>query len=147
MPRPLCHGCTRRAKDPQHIAENVLNRDFHAEASNEKWLTDVTEFKWYEGVEVHKVYLSAILDLYNRRIVSFVVGDRNDNPLVFKTFDKTVKANPNAHPLFHSDRGFQIHKQNLPSKIRKGRDDTEYVPARPLHRQRPYGGLLGDSQI
>ena len=74
------HGCTRQAKNPQHIAENVLNRDFHAKSPNEKWLTDVTEFKWYEGIEVHKVYLSAILDLYDRRIVSFVIGDRNIIP-------------------------------------------------------------------
>ena len=65
------HGCTRRAKNPQYIAENILNRDFHAKAPNAKWLTDVTEFKWYEGIEFHKVYLSAILDLYDRRIVSF----------------------------------------------------------------------------
>jgi transposase InsO family protein len=36
-----------------------------------KWHTDATEFKWYEGFEVHKVYLGAILDLYARRIVSF----------------------------------------------------------------------------
>lgn len=63
------HGCTRRAKDPQYIAENLLNRQFHADKPNEKWLTDVTEFKWYEGTQVHKIYLSAILDLYDRRIV------------------------------------------------------------------------------
>lgn len=70
------HGCTRQAKNPQYIAENVLNRQFHAQRPNEKWLTDVTEFKWYEGSEVHKVYLSAILDLYDRRIVSFVISER-----------------------------------------------------------------------
>ena len=46
------NGCTRQAKNPQYIAENLLNRDFHAEKPNEKWLTDVTEFKWYEGIEV-----------------------------------------------------------------------------------------------
>ena len=65
------HGCTRQARNPQHIAENVLNREFKAEKPNEKWLTDITEFKWYEGSTFHKVYLSAILDLYDRRIVSF----------------------------------------------------------------------------
>lgn len=101
------HGCTRNASCPQHVAENKLNRDFHAQKSNEKWLTDVTEFKWYEGTEVHKVYLSAILDLYDRRIVSYVISDRNDNAIVFDTFRAAVKANPDAHPLFHSDRGFQ----------------------------------------
>ena len=113
------HGCTRQAKNPQHIAENVLNRDFHAKAPNEKWLTDVTEFKWYEGIEVHKVYLSAILDLYDRRIVSFVIGARNDNPLVFKTFDRAVKANPDAKPIFHSDRAFQYTSRAFHHKLEK----------------------------
>ena len=77
----------------------------------------MTEFKWYEGIEVHKVYLSAILDLYDRRIVAYVVGDRNDNPLVFKTFDRAVKANPDAHPLFHSDRGFQYTNRSFHHKL------------------------------
>ena len=48
----------------------------------------MTEFKYYLGSEVHKVYLSAILDLYDRRIVSFAIRDRNDNILVFDTFTK-----------------------------------------------------------
>ena len=113
------HGCTRRARNPQYIAENLLNRQFHADKPNEKWLTDVTEFKWYEGLTVHKVYLSAILDLYDRRIVSFVISERNDNPLVFKTFDKAVEANPAAHPLLHSDRGFQYTNRTFHGKLEK----------------------------
>ena len=111
------HGCTRRAKNPQYIAENLLNRQFHADRPNEKWLTDVTEFKWYEGIVVHKLYLSAILDLYDRRIVAYVNSERNDNPLVFKTFDKAVRANPDAHPLFHSDRGFQYTNRAFHHKL------------------------------
>ena len=66
------HSCTRRAKNPQYIAENLLDRKFYADKPNEKWLTDVTEFKWYEGMSVHKVYLSAILDLYDETIPKFV---------------------------------------------------------------------------
>lgn len=111
------HGCTRQARNPQHIAENVLNREFKAEKPNEKWLTDVTEFKWYEGSAVHKVYLSAILDLYDRRIVSFRIGDHNDNTLVFDTFDAAVKGNPDAHPLFHSDRGYQYTNRTFHKKL------------------------------
>ena len=72
------NGCTRQAANPQFIAENVLNRDFTAEAPNQKWLTDVTEFKYYVGIELHKVYLSAILDLFDRRIVSFVIRNSNN---------------------------------------------------------------------
>ena len=111
------HGCTRQARNPQYIAENVLNREFTAEKPNEKWLTDVTEFKWYEGIEKHKVYLSAILDLYDRRIVSFVIRDQNDNLLVFDTFDDAVAANPDAHPLFHSDRGYQYTNRIFHKKL------------------------------
>ena len=111
------HGCTRRAKNHQYFADNLLDRQFHAEKPNEKWLTDVTEFKWYKGVEVHKVYLSAILDLYDRRIVAYVIGERNDNPLVFKTFDRAVRANPDAHPLFHSDRGFQYTNRTFHHRL------------------------------
>ena len=111
------HGCTRQAKNPQYLAENLLDRQFYASNPNEKWLTDVTEFKWYEGVKVHKVYLSAILDLFDRRIVAFVTSERNDNPLVFKTFDKAVKENPDAHPLFHSDRGFQYTNRTFHHKL------------------------------
>ena len=111
------HSCTRHAKNPQYLAENLLNRQFHADKPNEKWLTDVTELRWYEGMEVHKLYLSAILDLYDRRIVSYVVKERNDNALVFKTFDKAVQANPDAHPLFHSDRGFQYTNRTFHHKL------------------------------
>lgn len=113
------HSCTRRAKNPQYLAENLLGRQFHSAKPNEKWLTDVTEFKWYEGFEAHKVYLSAILDLCDRRVVSFVTSERNNNPLVFKTFDKAVKENPDAHPLFHSDRGFQYTSRTFHHKIEK----------------------------
>lgn len=111
------HGCTRQAKNPQYLAENLLNRQFYAEKPNEKWLTDVTEFKWYEGIEVHKLYLSAILDLCDRRIVSYVLSEHNDNPLVYKTFDRAVKTNPEAHPLFHSDRGFQYTNRVFHHKL------------------------------
>lgn len=113
------NSCTRHAKNPQYMAENILNRQFHADRPNEKWLTDVTEFKWYEGITVHKLYLSAILDLYDRRIVSFVLSEHNDNPLVFKTLDKAIAANPDAHPLFHSDRGFQYTNRVFHMKLVK----------------------------
>lgn len=101
------HSCTVNASNPQHIAENILNRNFKASKPNEKWLTDVTEFKWYEGIVVHKVYLSAILDLYDRRIVAYEIGDSNNNSLVYNNFNKALIAYPDAHPIFHSDRGFQ----------------------------------------
>ena len=112
-------SCTKSSRDPAHIARNYLNRDFHADAPNEKWLTDVTEFKYNFGTEVHKIYLSAILDLYDRRIVSFKIGAHNDNPLVMDTFDEAVRLEPHARPLFHSDRGFQYTSYQFRTRIKK----------------------------
>lgn len=112
------NGCTRQAINPQFIVDNILNRNFTAEAPNQKWLTDVTEFKWYdENKDKHKVYLSAILDLYDRRIVAYVISDHNDNRLVFNTFDKAIVSNPGATPLCHSDRGFQYTNRNFHAKL------------------------------
>ncbi len=111
------NGCTRQAVNPQYIAENILNREFKAEAPNQKWLTDVTEFQYYIGTEKHKVYLSAILDLFDRRIVAYCIGNSNNNSLVFDTLDDAVMKNPDAHPLFHSDRGFQYTNRIFHAKL------------------------------
>ena len=102
---------------PEMEAENVLNREFYAAAPNEKWLTDVTEFKYYVGPEIRKLYLSAILDIYDKRIVAYKIGDSNNNQLVFDNFDEAVYLNPDAHPLFHSDRGFQYTSKIFYNKL------------------------------
>ena len=102
---------------PQITAENILNRDFHADKPNEKWLTDVTEFKYYVGPVIKKLYLSAILDLYDRRIVAYKISDSNTNELVFSTFDDAVRQNPEAQPIFHSDRGFQYTNKVFHQKL------------------------------
>jgi putative transposase len=99
-----CKRKNHKPSTPQHVAENVLNRDFNADKPNEKWLTDVTEMKYGSS---QKAYLSAILDLYDGSIVSYVLGTSNNNPLVFKTLDLALEANQGATPLLHSDRGFQ----------------------------------------
>ena len=104
---------------PETTAENILNRDFFAKSPNEKWATDVTEFKWYEGSVVHKLYLSVILDLYDLAPVSWVVSRRNDNKLVLDTFAQAIQSNPNAKPIFHSDRGFQYTSRVFQSNLRK----------------------------
>ncbi|MDB0440455.1 IS3 family transposase, partial [Clostridioides difficile] len=75
---------------PQITAENILDRDFSAATLNEKWLTDVTEFKLSNGT---KAYLSAIIDLYDNSIVSYVLGNSNNNKLVFDTFDLAIESN------------------------------------------------------
>ena len=112
-----CNGCTINDRNPAHTAENILDRKFTADAPNEKWVTDVTEFKYYINGEKHKIYLSAILDLFDRRVVAYEVGDSNNNDLVFRNFDHAVELYPDAHPLFHSDRGFQYTNAAFHQKL------------------------------
>lgn len=50
-------NCSRSVKNPRYIAENLLNHQFYADQLNEKSLTDVMEFKWYDGISVDKLYL------------------------------------------------------------------------------------------
>lgn len=116
------HSVIRKKKQkykfsaPETTTENTLSRNFYASAPNQKWSTDVTEFK-VPG-EKKKLYLSAILDLYDRYPVSYVVSCRNDNKLVFKTFDKAIASNPDAKPVFHSDRGFQYTSKVFQKKLK-----------------------------
>lgn len=102
---------------PEVTAENILNRDFTAKTTNEKWCTDVTEMKY--GSEGAKAYLSAILDLKSKDIVSFAMSKHNNNQLAFDTFDLAVQKYPDAHPLFHSDRGFQYTSRQFKAKLDK----------------------------
>ena len=99
----------------EQFSDNILGRDFYAERPNEKWVTDVTEFKVPH--EKKKVFLSAILDLYDRSVVAFELSGVNNNPLVFRTFDKAIAANPDARPVFHSDRGFQYTSAIFKTKL------------------------------
>ena len=108
-----------QSSTPETTADNILNRDFFAEAPNRKWATDVTEFKWYEGPVVHKLYLSAILDLYDLSTVAWVVSRRNDNKLVLDTFALAIRNNPDAKPIFHSDRGFRYTSKTFQNRLRE----------------------------
>jgi transposase InsO family protein len=59
------------------------------------------------------------LDLYDRSVVGYEVGDsNNNNTLVFNTFKKSIEANPDAHPLFHSDGGYQYTSPTFISMLK-----------------------------
>ena len=91
------------------IAPNHLGRDFHAEKPNQKWVTDVTEFQLFG----QKLYLSPILDLYSRAVVSYTISDRPVLPMVISMLEKALATIPdNTNLLLHSDQGWQYqHKQ------------------------------------
>lgn len=115
------HARIRRKKSnyvrvkPEQIGENILNRNFQANYPNQKWCTDVTEFK-VTG-QKKKLYLSAIIDLFDKSIVSYVLSNTNNNKLVNDTFNKAIESNPGAKPIFHSDRGFQYTSKQFKFKL------------------------------
>jgi len=85
------------------VAANLLDRQFTAEAPNQRWVSDTTEFVIGES---SKLYLAAILDLYSRFIVGWAVSPVNDRHLAIKALEMALKRRcPEAGLLHHSDQG------------------------------------------
>ena len=86
------------------IAPNILERKFKAEAPNQKWATDITEF----NVLGNKLYLSPIIDLFNQEIISYELTERPVFNQVVMMLKKAFKKIPNNTNLtLHSDQGWQ----------------------------------------
>ena len=86
------------------IAPNVLERRFKADEPEQKWVTDVTEFK----VNGEKLYLSPVMDLYNREIVAFQLDVQSSFKMVRAMLDKAWARRRSRRPLvLHSDQGWQ----------------------------------------
>ena len=82
--------------------ENLVNRDFHADKPNEKWLTDITEFSIPSG----KVYLSPVIDCFDGTPVSWRMGvSPNANLVNAMLRDAISTLSPGEKPIIHSDRG------------------------------------------
>ena len=81
---------------------NEVQRDFHADKPNKKWLTDITEFKIGE----EKVYLSPIIDCFDGMPITWTVGTSPNAELVNTMLDNAIALlKENEHPIVHSDRG------------------------------------------
>ena len=86
------------------VADNLLKREFHAEKPFEKLATDVTQFKVCD----EKVYLSPVMDLFNREIVSYSISLSPNLEQVREMLNGLFEKLPdNATPIFHSDQGWQ----------------------------------------
>ena len=81
---------------------NIINRDFHAEQPNEKWLTDITEF----SIPAGKVYLSPIIDCFDGLAVTWTIGVSPSSELVNSMLDAAIaELSDSERPIIHSDRG------------------------------------------
>lgn len=86
------------------ICDNLLNREFETKEPNQKWVTDVTEFK----VHNEKLYLSPILDLFNGEVISFNLSRHPVFAQVVDMLEKAFNKIPdNTNLILHSDQGWQ----------------------------------------
>ena len=86
------------------VADNLLKREFYAEKPFEKLTTDVTQFKVCD----EKVYLSPVMDLFNREIVSYSISLSPNLEQVREMLSGLFEKLPDdATPIFHSDQGWQ----------------------------------------
>lgn len=98
------HHSTRSWNIGDRVTKNILERNFQAEAPNQKWVTDVTQYRigdvW--------LYLSAIKDLCQNEIVAYQTSHHNDKQLVLQTFSKAFEKEKDVAGLIvHSDQGSQ----------------------------------------
>lgn len=93
-----------------HKYENLLNRQFHADTPNSKWVTDISYIHTKQGV----LYLSVIRDLYDNSIVAYKTGTRQTVNLVLDTIRLAMKKEEKrvaGELQLHSDQGFQYTSQ------------------------------------
>ncbi|TCC13417.1 IS3 family transposase [Kosakonia quasisacchari] len=96
-------------------APNILSRNFGASKANEKWVTDVTEFP----VQGKKLYLSPVLDLFNREIISYSLSEKPVMAMVNTMLSKAFsKLSPEDAPLLHSDQGWQYRMAGYQAKLK-----------------------------
>jgi transposase InsO family protein len=95
--------CTTMSDHDQPVAANLLARQFTADAANQRWVGDTTEFVIGES---GKLYLAAILDLFSRFVVGWAVSAVNDRHLTLNALGMALMRRcPDAGLLHHSDRG------------------------------------------
>ncbi|MEV5027385.1 IS3 family transposase [Paenibacillus sp. LPE1-1-1.1] len=98
------------------IAPNVLDRNFQAEKPNEKWVTDITEFKLCG----EKLYLSPVLDLFNGEIITYTIGSRPTYSLVSEMLNKAFKRlSREDELLLHSDQGWHYQMKQYQHALKK----------------------------
>lgn len=120
-----------------HKYENLLNRDFHADRPNQKWVTDISYIHTKQGV----LYLSIIRDLYDNSIVAYKTGTEQNVNLVLNTI-RTAKRKEKvtAELQLHSDQGFQYTSNQYYCLI-KSYDITPSMS----RRGNPYDNALAEN--
>ncbi|MEI4769719.1 IS3 family transposase [Psychrobacillus sp. FJAT-51614] len=98
------------------IAPNILERNFKADKPNEKWVTDITEFKLFG----EKLYLSPVLDLFNGEIITYTIGPRPTYSLVSEMLEKAFsRLSEGDQLLMHSDQGWHYQMKQYSQALKE----------------------------
>lgn len=98
------------------VAPNIIKRDFKADKPYIKLATDVSEFKIC-GI---KIYLSAVLDMYNGEIISYTLYRHPSLMMVIKMLEKAIRnINPAAGSVIHSDQGWHYQHKEFQDLVHK----------------------------
>lgn len=102
--------------DNSYVANNELKRDFNSDMPNKKWVTDVTEFR----IQGRKIYLSPVMDLFNREIISHEISFSPNLQMVKNMINKAFKRNPVTPDLIiHSDQGGLYKSHDYQNTLKK----------------------------
>ncbi|MFR5121794.1 MAG: DDE-type integrase/transposase/recombinase [Neglectibacter timonensis] len=93
-----------------HKYQNLLNRDFHAEAPNRKWVTDISYIQTKQGT----LYLSMIRDLYDNSIVAYKTAAQQTVNLVLDTVRQAVRRERRRSPQSYGSTATKVF--NTPHK-------------------------------
>lgn len=98
------------------IAPNLLGRDFSTTKSNEKWVTDVTQFNIFGT----KLYLSPILDLHDQSLISWNLSDSPNYAQIVDMLEKAFAQIPDgANLILHSDQGWQYQMNDYQKRLKE----------------------------
>jgi putative transposase len=107
--------CTTNSDHDLPVAANLLNREFTAEAPNQRWVGDTTEFRIGEN---GTLYLAAILDLFSRFVVGWAVSAVNDRHLALAALTMGLHRRcPETGLLHHSDRGCTYASEDYQARL------------------------------
>ena len=95
---------TKYKRIESNVMPNLIKRNFKALKPNQKWVTDIT----YLIYKDKRLYLSTILDLYDRKVVAYQISKFNDINIVINTLNEAIaKRKDVSGIILHSDQGFQ----------------------------------------
>lgn len=108
------YKATTNSNHTMPVFDNILDQNFHVDAPNKVWVTDIT----YIGTGEGWLYLASVMDLFSRKIVGWSLGARMTRELVIDALDQAYhRQKPSPGLIHHSDRGSQYASEQYRERL------------------------------